>query len=170
MSEYYDNTVYVEDDMLAPAGKRFANFLIDLGAFFLLNFIIGLLAGVLYLIGIEGLFIWITEMSEFENQLSSIVLFIFYYGLIETFTSRTLGKYITKTKVIMYDGSKPNARTILLRTVCRLIPFDHFSFLGSTARGWHDSLSKTYVIDVKKYEAAVQLKTSFNEIGKEEVF
>ena len=54
---------------------------------------------------------------------------------------------ITKTRVVTEDGQKPTAMNILGRTACRFIPFDAFSFLGSKAVGWHDSISKTHVIN-----------------------
>jgi uncharacterized RDD family membrane protein YckC len=45
----------------------------------------------------------------------------------------------------MKDGSKPNVYTIIKRTLCRFIPFEIFTFLGSK-RGWHDVFSNTYVV------------------------
>lgn len=48
---------------------------------------------------------------------------------------KTIGKYITKTIVVMEDGSKPKASDIVLRSLCRLIPFDAFSFLGTEGKG-----------------------------------
>ncbi len=167
--EYQDNTVYVEDDMLAPAGKRFANYLIDFGAQYLLALLIGVVASGLYLLfEIDGFIIWISEMNPIQEFMLGMVIQVLYYGVFETTSSRSLGKLITGTKVVCYDGTKPDAGTIGVRTLCRFIPFEIFSFLGSNARGWHDSISKTYVVDVKRYEEALQLKKSFNEIGKEE--
>lgn len=167
--ENQTTSVYVDETMYASGGKRFANLLVDLVVQLVLGFLIGLFATLLYLtLGIDGPAIWIAEMGPLEERFLGVVILIVYYGLIESLTSRSVGKYITGTKVVMYDGSKPEAGTILLRTICRIIPFEAFSFLGSKARGWHDSLSKTYVIDVKKYEDAVMLKQSFEQIGQEE--
>ena len=83
----------------------------------------------------------------------------------ETITGRTLGKYITNTKVLTEDGQKPEADKILYRTLSRMIPFEAFSFLGDEGRGWHDSLAKTVVVDVKKYNEIVELQNSLSEIG-----
>ena len=80
-------------------------------------------------------------------------LLLIYYTTIETLTGRSLGKFITKTKVVIYDGSKPTFNEILVRSLCRLIPLEHFSFLGEDGNGWHDSISKTYVVDIAKFEA-----------------
>jgi hypothetical protein len=48
---------------------------------------------------------------------------------------------------VTLDGSKPGLRTILLRTLCRFIPFEPFSFFGE--RGWHDGLSDTLVVSTR---------------------
>jgi hypothetical protein len=44
---------------------------------------------------------------------------------------------------------RPPFGTMVLRSLCRLIPFEPFSFLGSDARGWHDSITKTRVVRKK---------------------
>lgn len=165
-----EKTFYVDDTMLASSGQRFANLLIDLVAQFIIGALLGVLSTVLYYgFGIDGPLIWISEMDVLQERLLGILILLFYYGLFETFTSRTLGKYITKTKVVMEDGTRPEASVVFLRSLCRIIPFEQFSFLGTNARGWHDSLSKTYVVDAKKYDEALRLKNSFDEIGKPEI-
>ena len=161
--------VHVDETMYASGGKRFANLLVDLVIQFILGALLGLFASFLYFFfELDGFYMWIVAMGPFQERLLGVGIMIVYYGLMETLTSRTVGKYITGTKVVMYDGSKPDSGTILLRTICRIIPFEVFSFLGSKARGWHDSLSKTYVVDLKKYEHAVMMKQSFEQIGQEE--
>ena len=72
-----------------------------------------------------------------------------YYMLFEIFWQKTPGKWITRTKVVMADGSKPDFLHILGRTFSRFIPFEPFSFLGKNPVGWHDQLSKTRVINDK---------------------
>lgn len=71
--------------------------------------------------------------------------FFLYYGYMETNYQKTIGKFITKTKVVNIDGSKPDSSDIIRRTFCRLIPFDQLSFLF-TANGFHDRLSETTII------------------------
>jgi uncharacterized RDD family membrane protein YckC len=74
------------------------------------------------------------------------ILFFAYYLAFESSTKRTIGKFITKTRVVNTDGSIPKFATIFLRTLFRYIPFELFSFLGSkNPIGWHDDLSKTRV-------------------------
>jgi len=75
------------------------------------------------------------------------VLYFGYHFLFEYFCGRTIGKFITKTKVVGPEGEKPGVRTLFIRNICRLIPFDNFSFLLSQT-GWHDSISETQVIEL----------------------
>lgn len=71
--------------------------------------------------------------------------FFSYYMVMEYTYQKTVGKFITKTKVVLTDGSKPDVGVILLRTICRLIPFDAISFI-SGKDGFHDTLSKTTLV------------------------
>ena len=84
-----------------------------------------------------------------------IVLF-FYYAIMEMYLSRTFGKYFTKTLVVKHNGAKPKVKSIIVRTLVRMIAFEAFSFLNHNARGWHDTLSVTYV--VKKHEFVAKMK------------
>jgi uncharacterized RDD family membrane protein YckC len=126
----------VPELQLASEGKRLVNFIVDLvvvyGLFFLLSFVIPDLA-----------------YEESVGQ-PALVLFMFlYYFLFETFLQKTPAKYITGTKVVLLDGSKPGVGTIALRTLCRLVPFDAISAIG-TQKGartwWHDRWAKTRVV------------------------
>ncbi|MEK7253493.1 MAG: RDD family protein [Bacteroidota bacterium] len=75
---------------------------------------------------------------------------MFYYLVTETiFNGKTIGKFITKTVVVNMDGSPVAFPTVLGRSFARLIPFEAFSFLGASGRGWHDTLTKTMVVDEK---------------------
>ncbi|WP_044399380.1 RDD family protein [Lacinutrix sp. Hel_I_90] len=73
------------------------------------------------------------------------ITYIGYYGIMENRFQKTLGKFITKTKVVKLNGEKPESSAIITRTFCRLIPFDRLSFLF-TKNGIHDLLSKTKVV------------------------
>lgn len=124
---------------LASGGQRFANHIIDVIVFYILIFIYG---GVL---GVMGAFDAYGELS-IGWTVSIYLVILFYYIFMEATFGKTIGKMITGTKVVNEDGTKPELMTIIGRTLCRLIPFDAFSFLGSTAVGWHDSISRTRVI------------------------
>ncbi|MEM6517189.1 MAG: RDD family protein [Bacteroidota bacterium] len=167
------NTTYiaayrVTDDVLANKSKRFLNLVIDY--LIRLSLIIGL--GVIIgfwseLTGDYAAYDAIIESDRWwtDYALGYLTLLI-YYTAIESLTSRSVGKYITQTKIVMKDGSKPSFNAILARSFSRLIPFEHFSFIGEESRGWHDSISDTYVIDLKKYNAKIETASELDQIGK----
>ena len=162
-------TIKITYEMRASTGKRLANYLIDLIIRYAFFLIIGFLGALLYrLFCYITLYNWVVELESWEETLYGWMFLIVYYLLMESLTQRTLGKYITGTIVVMEDGSKPTFKTVFLRTLCRLIPFDGFSFLTEKPRGWHDRFVKTYVVDVKVYNSALLLKKSFEEIGVEQ--
>ena len=74
-----------------------------------------------------------------------LILYLAYYALLEFYFHRTLGKFLTRTKVVNIDGSELTFSTIFKRTIARLIPIDIFYYLFSK-RGLHDRLSKTLII------------------------
>jgi uncharacterized RDD family membrane protein YckC len=107
-------------------GIRITNYIIDILAIFILCLIIT-----------------IVFSNSNSKSLTFYLVMFFYYLLLEGITGQTLGKMITKTKVVLKDGSKPNFLRILMRSVCRLIPIDAFSYLFGSGLGIHDSLSST---------------------------
>ena len=157
----------VTDDLLATTGQRFLNYIIDYG----IQFVLGALIG--FVIGLVGLFIGkpeivdsLAEMSKMQEYLLGLVILIIYYSLTEVFLKRSIAKFITNTIVVLEDGSIPSSSDFLRRTFCRLIPLNHFSFLGSPCRGWHDSISNTYVVKKREFEIAFSQHNSLEEIGK----
>jgi uncharacterized RDD family membrane protein YckC len=79
------------------------------------------------------------------NLIIIFVPFFAYHSLMEIKFQKTIGKFITKTRVVKLNGEKPESSDIISRTFCRLIPFDRVSFLFMK-NGIHDFLSKTKVI------------------------
>lgn len=140
---------------VAPASrwKRFGNYLVDLVAQWIISFVVTLTitlqttaAGSSFNAGSFG----------FSILMSMGILFA-YYVVCESLFSRTLGKLITGTKVVNLDGSKPSPERILIRTLCRLIPFEPLSFFrGGYPRGWHDQFSGTTVVPAHYTPAQVQ--------------
>jgi len=155
----------VTTDLYASKGNRFVNFIIDTIAYYILIFILSVAFGILAAIGITGPLSMLAEEGIAVYVFSFGVFFI-YFMIFEVFLQRSLGKYITKTKVVMEDGSKPKASDIIIRSLCRLIPFEVFSFLGEDGRGWHDSMSDTYVVDIKKFETKRKTQNELELIGK----
>lgn len=75
-----------------------------------------------------------------------VVLFI-YYPISEILFGASPAKFLTESRVVNSKAESPNFSSIFLRTLCRNIPFDALSFFSQ--RGWHDSLSETYVVKEK---------------------
>jgi len=146
-----NNEFMVTDDLLASKGQRFLNFIVDLLIQFIIVAIIRetiiIVAGLTNSYSVSE---WVVSLKFMEKVILGITIMIAYYSLTEIYFSRTFAKYFTKTIVIVGDGSKPFGKTIMVRTLCRLIPFEFLSFLGSNSRGWHDTISQTYV--VRKHE------------------
>lgn len=117
------------DHIKASKTKRFLNFLVD-----------GL---------IISLIIELLKFKSVSNKeiLTPIIVFFIYYLLMEGLFRTTFGKILTNTEVVNFDGTR--AKQIFIRTLSRIIPFEPFSFLYFKS-GWHDSISKTTVIDRAK--------------------
>lgn len=139
---------FVQMDV-ASHGKRFANRLIDYIAYLVFTFIFAFFLGIILAILAPSFFNRMQNDNPVFNFLIAIVAFILYYTLSEFIAGRTVGKLITGTKVVDENGNKPSFRTALIRTLCRLIPFEAFSFFGDEPIGWHDTFSKTRVINKK---------------------
>lgn len=161
-----NSNIVVSEDLLASKNNRFINHLIDLIPQYAIMY------------GISYMFLYIGDFTEnyylldywnglnrFEDLVYSYTLLLLYFFLMESTTSRSLGKYVTKTMVISHSGDKPSQQQIFIRTLCRMIPFDGLSFLGTNGRGWHDSMSKTYVVDVDKFNARMHASNSLDQIG-----
>jgi uncharacterized RDD family membrane protein YckC len=150
----------------ANRGRRLANYFIDLAAQYIIVLGIGLTAGLLTYIDIYAPMEYVNSMGKLEEYLLGYIVMFIYYFTFESLTGgRTLGKYITGTKVLTWYGERPTAGRIAKRTLCRMIPLNHFSFLEENPRGWHDSISDTVVVEVKKYEQELNYRTAFSEIG-----
>ena len=88
-------------------------------------------------------------LRAFEYDILIFYLITFtYYFIFELTTSQTVGKMITKTKVIHKNGGKPGIFKILLRSFWRLIPFDLYSYLFGSEIGMHDVLSSTKLVKI----------------------
>ncbi|MBM1108024.1 RDD family protein [Aurantibacter crassamenti] len=134
------------NSQLASSGQRFANYIIDFICMLLFIVVFSFMLGViLALVSPESLSFFEGENKLLEYAIG-IIAGIIYYSLLEGISGQSIGKVITKTKVGTETGEKPNFSTILLRSVCRYIPFEAFSFFGSDSIGWHDSISKTRVV------------------------
>src|SRR5262245_27538754 len=104
---------------LASRGLRFANFVIDWIAVYLFSFIVGIL---LALARVPIL----NEPTALDSLMLGIAVWLLYYVPLETAFGRTLGKLITRTRVVTEDGEPPNILTVIGRTFTRLVPLEPF--------------------------------------------
>lgn len=102
-------------------GIRIINFLIDL-------IIVSLISVILETIFKFGYF---------------YLVYLIYYFTFEFFLGQTIGKMITRTKVVDNNQKKPSIKKLIIRTILRLNPFDSFSYLFGQSLGSHDLISKT---------------------------
>ena len=99
----------------------------------------------------------ITNLEDME-QSSDILLILQFVGyfiycfICETIFKTTIGKRLLKLVIIgINDDKKRRLFQILKRTIFRLIPFEPLSiFLNEEREMWHDKISKTKVVDVRK--------------------
>lgn len=126
------------DSRIVSSGTRLAHFVVDFFGVFIVAMILS------FVIEILG-----NRQDPFTMQINSYGIFILayflYFVILEYKFQKTIAKFLTKTKVVMNDGSKPELNKIFLRTVYRLIPFDCISFIF-TSNGFHDRFSNTNVI------------------------
>lgn len=140
----YENEIHL---VPVSAGIRFANYLIDVIVFYILMIGFGAAWGL-------SLASRATDAYEVQETVNNSTVFLYmvsfftllaYYLIFEGATKgRTLGKLITGTVAVKDDGSAITFKDALLRTLCRLIPFEPFSAFGG--RPWHDSITHTMVI------------------------
>jgi len=115
---------------------------------------------VFFLLGVCLVYFGRVDPDLFNNidpfaELTLTAAYVFlYYFVFESICQRTPGKFITGTKVVTFDGTKPSLGSIASRTLVRFVPFDAFSFLGGRVLGWHDRWSGTYVIKAKRFGKA----------------
>ena len=130
---------------LVPASiaKRISNYLIDS---FIFSFVIIFVTATY---GVDVIAVMQNEDSKMRFNFFMIILLIGYYILFESLLGgKSPAKYLTKTRVVNLDGSRPDLDTIAKRSFCRAIPLEFVSFLfQSRPVGWHDRFSKTIVVE-----------------------
>ena len=130
--------------------RRFAAFYVD-------NVILFIVTGFAYILKerISGISLdKIIVPDTNELMLYHIVLFFLYFFVCEVFLFRTIGKILFKLRICGFSSISLKTRLFqsTLRNLSRLIPFEPFSiFLDEEKIMWHDSISKTKVIDARSH-------------------
>ncbi len=146
----WDNIVLIERKA-ASDSTRIENMVLDfiilgISAFISFSFI-----RFLWLYHKISLYSYFYEMKPLHKFFLVMGYIFLYYFIFELIWQRTPGKFLTGTKVIDFNGRKPDIITIFQRTLIRFVPFEPFSFLGKKAYGWHDNWSGTYVIKARRF-------------------
>jgi uncharacterized RDD family membrane protein YckC len=125
----------------ASRSIRFLNLVIDLVVRGLLGMGLG------YLIAFAGF-----PLHEYVYLFTfgfTFLTLVLYYVILEGAFGFTIGKLITRTRVVDESGRKPRLGQILGRTLSRFVPFEPFSFFNDSASGWHDRWSGTRVVRLR---------------------
>lgn len=130
---------------MASVGQRLANYIIDAIAFYIIIMIFFFIGGSLMVQNADA-----ANGSGFVAILLGTYALTFgiifaYYTLLEGSRGKTLGKLVTKTKVVTQNGEPMTYGKAFLRTLCRLVPFEFISvFFGQ--KMWHDQWTNTMVV------------------------
>ena len=125
------------DESIVSSTLWFVHFIVDFISFFIIYFI--LTSFVMLVFNIDS------NKSILPFWFLMIISFLLNYAFMEHKFQKTVGKFITRTKVVNLNGEKPTLNDIMVRTFCRLIPFDRLSFFFAK-NGFHDGISNTRVI------------------------
>ncbi|RZJ48673.1 MAG: RDD family protein, partial [Flavobacterium sp.] len=160
-------TYILDETLLASGGQRFLNYILDFVFVILIFVMLCMFAGILIgLFGLTGLRDWMGALGDLGWNVVLMTIYLSYFFITEGIFGRSIGKLITGTVLVDENGEKPDFGTVVKRSFSRLIPFDNFSYLGS--RGWHDSISDTYVVNKKALEEEVKLFHEMKLIGVEQ--
>lgn len=152
---YQDQTDLLQDEQNemgyvdpAPRGLRLVNYIIDQ---LVMGMFVNVVTGALHIarvanINLKDNVLVSDQISSFLIQLPIVYgILVLYYTICETaMNGRTLGKLASGTIAITQDGTPFTFRHALVRSLCRIIPFEAFSTFGYMP--WHDSISKTVVV------------------------
>jgi uncharacterized RDD family membrane protein YckC len=139
----------------ASTSQRFVNYFID-SLFMQYAVAFGttfLLAKVLITASPDAFYSFFGEgddMPLLTTYAIALLNHLLYYTICEkAFRGHTLGKLVTGTRVIREDGEELTFKDALLRSLCRLVPFETISIWFGGGGPWHDTWTKTKVIKTR---------------------
>ena len=125
-------------------GTRVLNFLIDTIVIFIISY---------YVSKINQ---WYAEQYKINGYVFKYyynfgtiffaILFVYYF-LLELLFKRTVGKFLSYSKVVNNNNGKPSFIQIFIRSLVRLTIIDMF-FIPFLDKTLHDYLSKTNVVEI----------------------
>jgi len=133
--------------------KRLANYVIDVIVFSIfLSILLMFLAPVFppaakFLQSKQG-GMGLNNHITFADQLMISCLYGFYMSVLEAILKgKSIGKLLTRTRVVDVNGLPVSARAAFIRGLVRIIPFEQLSAISFPCRPWHDRWSGTMVVD-----------------------
>ena len=130
----------------ATRSQRLTNFLVDGHCCLVLFF------GVKFFLSLWALSIGI-DTTRLDSPLLltpvSLLVILAYYTTMEARYNATLGKMLTRTRVLHLDGRRADFRQIVIRNLTRFMPFEPISGCISgddVPMPWHDRISRTRVV------------------------
>ncbi len=136
--------------------KRFLHFFVDTLIIFLILYTLNL---VFDFPSPKNIFFTILY---FYTSILFLILFLTYFIISEFYFQTTIGKILTNSLVIDIYGNKPTFKTILLRTLVRLIPWDIYTFIFED-RGWHDKWTNTLVVNKAELKTLKEILSTEEE-------
>jgi uncharacterized RDD family membrane protein YckC len=141
----------IEQEMLcqqdATTELRFVNYIIDLLSFYALVIILLLIVALSAYS--SSLFIAIDKMTDLMDFVVLHILYGFYMLIVEgLFKGKTLGKFITGTRVVHQHSTSFSWNDALKRGVMRMIPLEYIT--GCVGSPFHDQWTETRVIKEKR--------------------
>lgn len=103
---------------IASATRRFWTFVVDQIAIWIGLFALQIAYGIYALEALDGIKWWGI----------CIAFYFIYYVSFEVISGRTLGKFLTGTRVVTSRGLALSVPTAFVRTLCRFLPFEPMSF------------------------------------------
>jgi uncharacterized RDD family membrane protein YckC len=132
----------IGEALLASRWRRLTNFVIDMGGFLVLVQLVGLSFSLL------NSSIFYSLLSGAGIYVFELAVFVLYYVPSEFLTGRTLGKLVTRTRVVATSGDRPTFGQVLGRTLLRLVPLESLTFFAR-GPGLHDRTSNTRVVLIR---------------------
>jgi uncharacterized RDD family membrane protein YckC len=134
----------MNSNKIASNTKRLINWIVDSISISILWFI--LLPVIVIALKNLGFLDNLKDGETMDLEFTVLPIALLYYLIFEGVFKTSIGKLITRTKIIRLDNEEVNFVDILLRTFCRFIPFEQLSFFAAKPAGWHDRISETRII------------------------
>ncbi len=133
------------------AGKRLANYVIDLVLFYILILIFGFTIALISPSSIDSIPSYSSPGYRLLDRFISLLMYAIYMSIVEAlFKGKSLGKLITKTRAVNLDGTPISVGTAFGRGFSRAVPFCVFSAFGTPCDPWQDKWTNTMVVEDSK--------------------